>query len=265
GRPSLRPLTRVARVVDRRCSRLTDRGGRSEVCSAAVLISVLLAACSHPTDPCPHPSSGVTIVPGSTRIQTIFLIVMENHDWAEIHGRPAAPYVNDTLLPAASRAEQYFNPPGLHPSEPNYLWLEAGRSFGVDNDDPPARNHQTSRDHLVTQLEIAGIPWTSYQEGIDGLECPLTDQGHYAPKHNPMVFFDDVTDGNDPHSAHCIAHVRPLTELIPALQSDAIARYVFITPDLCHDMHDKTGCATSDPIRNGDDWLRTMVPEILAS
>lgn len=117
----------------------------------------------------------------------------------------------------------------------------------------------------MTQLEAAGISWTSYQEGISGLDCPLVDEGKYAPKHNPMIFFDDVTNANDPRSARCIAHVRPLEELVSALRDGSVARYVFITPDLCHDMHDAAGCASSDPVRNGDDWLRMFVPEILGS
>ena len=235
----------------------------------ALLLLVLLAGCGSgggdSGGPCQHLPPSPGIVGGTGQIRTVFLIVLENHAWAEIQGSPSAPFLNETLLPAASHAEKYFNPPGLHPSEPNYLWLEGGTSYGITNDDPPSANHLPNRDHLVTQLEAAGISWTSYQEGISGLDCPLVAQGHYAPKHNPMVFFDDVTDGNDPRSARCIAHVRPLEELYPALQADSVARYVFITPDLCHDMHDSTGCATPDSIRNGDDWLRTVVPQILGS
>jgi len=28
-------------------------------------------------------------------------------------------------------------------------------------------------------------------------------------KHNPFVYFDDVTNNQDPNSANCISHVRP--------------------------------------------------------
>src|SRR5438034_8379608 len=37
-------------------------------------------------------------------------------------------------LQTSAHAEQYFNPPGNHPSQPNYLWLEAGTNFGVLGD-----------------------------------------------------------------------------------------------------------------------------------
>src|ERR1051326_8780763 len=61
-------------------------------------------------------------------IKTVFVIVMENHNWTgagsnSIKGNPEAPYINYTLLPMASYANNYDNPPGNHPSLPNYLWL----------------------------------------------------------------------------------------------------------------------------------------------
>src|SRR5581483_823449 len=72
-------------------------------------------------------------------VPTVFLILMENHNWSSISGSPSAPYING-LLAQASYALNYNNPPGNHPSEPNYLWLEAGTNFGITNDNPPASN-----------------------------------------------------------------------------------------------------------------------------
>jgi hypothetical protein len=207
----------------------------------------------------------VTQPASEARIKTVFIIVMENHNWSDIFNNPSAPYINQTLLSQASYALQYFNPPGNHPSEPNYLWLEAGTSLGIDNDDPPVNNHQSSTEHLVTYLEKAGITWKAYQEGISGKVCPLKSTGLYAPKHNPMVFFDDVTDNNNPNSTYCIAHERPFTELQSDLTNGSVAQYNFITPNLCDDMHNTDGCATLDSVKNGDTWLSEQVPMILAS
>jgi hypothetical protein len=64
-------------------------------------------------------------------IKTVWVIVMENQNWSSIKGNKSAPYMNQTLLPMASRAEQYFNPPNNHPGLPNYLWIEAGTNFGT--------------------------------------------------------------------------------------------------------------------------------------
>src|SRR5450432_4013158 len=157
-------------------------------------------------------------------IKTVFIIVMENHDWAQIKNSLSAPYINQTLLPMASYAEQYYNPPRIHPSLPNYLWIEAGTNFGIGNDSDPKINHQGTTAHFVTQLRDAGVSWKTYQEGITGTACPLASSSQYAPKHNPFIYFDDVTNANDPNSAFCIAHVRPYGEFAPDLKSDALAR-----------------------------------------
>ncbi len=202
-----------------------------------------------------------TVVAGN---KTVFLIMMENHNWSDIKNSPSAPYINHTLLPMASYAEQYFNPPGNHPSEPNYLWLEAGTNFGISDDTNPAVNHQSTKQHLVTLLNNAHISWKSYQESISGTVCPLTRNGLYAPKHNPMVFFDDVTNNNNPNSAYCFAHVRPYNELATDLQQNTQARYNFITPNLCDDMHD-TCAPLNDAVKQGDTWLAQNIPAILNS
>jgi phospholipase C len=198
------------------------------------------------------------------RIKTVFIILMENKNWAQIAGSSSAPYINNTLLPMASHAELYFNPPLLHPSLPNYLWLEAGTGFGVLNDGPPSANHQSTTDHLAALLQKSGISWKAYQENISGADCPLVNSGLYAVKHNPFAYFDDVTDNRNPNSANCIGHMRPFTELATDLANNTVAKYNFITPNLCNDMHDS--CAPlDDPIRQGDTWLSQNLPVILDS
>src|SRR6266540_1590639 len=121
------------------------------------------------------------------RIKTVFIILMENKNWVQIAGSGSAPYINNTLLPMASHAELYFNPPLVHPSLPNYLWLEAGVNFGIFNDDPPSANHQSTTNHLVTLLQKSGISWKTYQENIGGADillvrlpgnAALLQQGH---------------------------------------------------------------------------------------
>lgn len=221
-----------------------------------------------PTPTQPAPTSTETPAPSATpqsnAISTVFLIVMENHNWSDILGNPSAPYINHTLLPMASYAQQYYNPPGNHPSEPNYIWLEAGSNLGITDDNPPSLNHRSTTMHFVTLLQQAHISWKAYEESIEGSVCPLDSSGSYAPKHNPMIFFDDVTNTNDLHSAYCIAHERPYTELASDLQQQTVARYNFITPNLCDDMHDS--CAPSyNSVLQGDSWLASQVPLILAS
>lgn len=130
---------------------------------------------------------------GLSPSSTVFVILMENHNWSSVLASASAPYINATLLPMASYCDQYYNPPAIHPSLPNYLWLEAGTGFGITNDSPPSVNHQTTTNHFVTQLKNAGISWKTYQEDISGTTCPTTDSYPYSVKHNPFAYFDDVT------------------------------------------------------------------------
>ena len=195
-------------------------------------------------------------------IQTVFVIVMENHNWTgaapiNIKGNPAAPYINYTLLPMASYANNYNNPPGNHPSLPNYLWLDAGTNFSIHDDGPPSQHHQSTHNHLVKLLENAGTSWKAYDEDISGTNCPLSNTGPkdsngnplYAVRHNPFVYFDDQTNTLSSNSATCIAHVRPFSQLAADLADNKVARYNFITPNLCDDMHDS---CSGDPIAHGD-------------
>ena len=202
---------------------------------------------------------------------------MENFDWSQIAGNTqSAPYINSLLTrPDASYAKNFHNVlPSettsgyLHPSEPNYIWLEAGTNRLPDHtfttSDPPSPSNSTSSTaHLVTYLNNAGISWKAYEEDISGTDCPTTEHYPYAPRHNPFIFFQDVT--ND--GAYCISHVRPFTELATDLANNAASRYNFITPNLCNDMHDAAGCsgATGDAILNGDNWLKSNLPTLFDS
>lgn len=208
-------------------------------------------------------------------IHTVFVIVMENHNWTgassgNIKGNPAAPYINYTLIPMASHANVYDNPPGIHPSLPNYIWMEAGNNLGITDDGPPSAHPQSTTDHLTTLLEKAGVTWRAYEEDITGKTCPVTPEGSldpngnqlYQPRHDPFVYFDDQTNGLNPLSTKCINHVRPYSELATDLANNTVAQYNFITPNLCDDMHD--GCG-GNSIAHGDTWLKDHVPAILNS
>ena len=75
-------------------------------------------------------------------IGDVFVIAMENHNFTQpptqtspqqIFGNPAAPFINSLLTPGNANAAQvsfataYYNAgTGVHPSEPNYVWTEAG-------------------------------------------------------------------------------------------------------------------------------------------
>ena len=191
---------------------------------------------------------------------------MENHNWSGIKGNTTdAPYINSLLVPMtgpASYCDQYYTPTGLHPSEPNYLWLEAGTNFGINNDAAPSSNQQSTTNHFCTQLKNAGISWKSYQENITAGSCPTTDSPPYYVKHNPCAFFTDVTGV----SATCTAKNRPFTELATDITNNTLAHYNFITPNIYNDMHDaQPAPGLNNSIKQGDVWLSQNLPTILNS
>ena len=71
-----------------------------------------------------------------------------------------------------SFATAYYNAAmNVHPSEPNYVWAEAGSDFGFHSDaDPKPSNGNTFYEHAIhftAQLNAAGIPWKNYQEDVE--------------------------------------------------------------------------------------------------
>ncbi len=197
----------------------------------------------------------------------MFVIVLENHNWVDIKGSASAPYLNGTLLKQGAHAEQYFNPPSNHPSEPNYIWLEAGSNMGLTTDADPSASHSVAagNDHLTAQLQRAGKSWRSYQEGFNPGTCPTQSTGFYAAKHDPMVFFQDISGSPpSPSNAACAAQFRPVSQLGADLAAGNEADYNFIVPNLCNDEHGATGCG-GNLIKASDDWLANIVPQITSS
>jgi len=147
----------------------------------------------------------------SRSIKTVFVIALENHNWTQpanqfsgpiqqIFQNPNAPFINGLVNGTAvakingiqvniSRQVAYAtnyrnvlatsggNNPHIHPSEPNYIWAEAGFNFNIfDDADPfapqggPTVNQVNALDnqlHLARLLTHAGRTWRSYQEDID--------------------------------------------------------------------------------------------------
>jgi hypothetical protein len=206
-------------------------------------------------------------------IRTIFVIPMENKANSQIYGNTSdAPFINGLMGSSAAHATKFGDALPSLPSEPHYVWMEAGtnafsdKTFTSDSDSSSG-NSTASTEHLVTQLTAAGVPWMSYQEGITAGTCPISSTGHYVAKHNPFVFFQDVA-GNPPSSSNagCIQHHRPYSSFAGDLAA-GLTGFVFITPDECHDMHGALSCPSgifdAANIKAGDTWLSQELPRII--
>jgi hypothetical protein len=225
-------------------------------------------------DPGGEPSGSTTEAVTSSVIKHVFVIAMENHDASEIYGSANAPYINHTLLADYAHATNFNDPLPLSiPSEPHYVWMEAGTNAFSDHtftgdSDPSGTNSTSSTAHLVTQIKSAtnGVTWRTYQEGLNsstGL-CPIHSSSLYAAKHNPFVFFKDVS-GNPPSAtnSYCESHHRPYSAFASNLAAGDVASFTFITPNLCHDMHGASGCPSTNEVTQGDTWLSTELPRII--
>jgi hypothetical protein len=143
-------------------------------------------------------------------ITTVFYILLENRNWtnggdssapSQVQGNTAAPYLNaitnpnnaslpDTNVSSSadvSYCSCYHNDlavangsgPSIHPSEPNYVWMECGSNLSKADDNDPygsgnsvqqIYNYAAANPPLTTQnlsglLEAAGLTWKSYTEG----------------------------------------------------------------------------------------------------
>jgi len=220
--------------------------------------------------------------------RTVFVIAMENHNWTQpstvtspqqIFMNPEAPFINSLVNGTSGISDQvayatnYINAGiGVHPSEPNYIWAEAGTNFGVHNDDDPYHRDctpdtvQDTDQHLTAFLTKTHRTWRSYQEDTDvdlttnaalpasAWTVPLfslsgafanginahnySNQYNYAAKHNPMVFFTDTGGGCDTTASNPQRlNYAPLQQFALDLQHDDLADYTWITPNQFNDQH----------------------------
>jgi hypothetical protein len=191
--------------------------------------------------------------------RTVFTIVLENHDYNEIVGSADAPYIN-SLIAQGALATHYDDT--IHPSLGNYLYMISGDAQYpgfVDIGPTQAPYFPADQPNLGTQLQAAGIKWRAYLETM-GTPCNLSNNGKYAPKHNPFVYFVDLQNAPDDL---CATTNVDYTQFAADLATNEY-RYMWITPNLDSDGHDPS----SDPVaalKHSDLWLSQEVPKILAS
>ena len=172
---------------------------------------------------------------------------MENEESNSLIGNSAAPYING-LAASYGLATQYYAI--SHPSLPNYLTLTACSTFGISSD---CTTCWVGATNLADQIEASGRSWKAYLEDMPSA-CFIGDAYPYMQKHNPWIYYNDIRT----NAPRCNAHVVPFSRLGADLGAGSVPNYVWITPNMCNDMHD---CS----IATGDTWLSRQVPAILNS
>lgn len=155
-----------------------------------------------------------------------------------------------------------------HPSLPNYLAFDSGSTQGC-NADSCATGYTTG--DLGGQLTTAGIPWTAYMESMPAACDPVVTTPLYVLKHDPFLFFTDVTA----NTSSCDQDVVPYpgaSSLVATLDGTMPPDFVWITPNVCDDMHgagSKLGSCYGETnpelIAGGDAWLSANLAPILSS
>ena len=176
----------------------------------------------------------------------VYVIVMENREYGQIIGNPAAPYING-LANTYGLATGYTGV--AHPSLPNYLALWSGSTQGVTDDGIHTLGART----IADQLEGRQRGWHVAAQNVP-LNCSTRASasggedgpGTYVRKHEPAISFAAVSS----KPARC-ARITDFSHLAPNAGS-----LWLIVPNMCNDMHD---CS----VATGDSFLKRFVPKIL--
>lgn len=214
-------------------------GGIAALSAAVALGSGVRASNRDAAPPC----SGRRV--GSAGARRVVVVVLENHSYGQVAG--SSPFLN-RLASECALATDYLAV--SHPSLPNYLALTSGSTDGIGSDCTGCR---TSAPSIFGQLHG---DWRSYLESMPSPGYRGAFAGQYAKKHNPASYYTRIAPE---YGRDAVPLGTPTTgRLARDLARSTLARFSLIVPNLCDDEHD---C----PIAEGDRWLRTWMPLILAS
>jgi len=219
----------------------------------------------------------------------VFIIMEENHAAdGTIGDRASMPFLN-SLADTYNTATNYYGV--THTSEPNYIAATSGSNWGVNNDNGwnagstengvTLSANQYNHTNIVDQLEANQIPWAAYMDSMPsaGYLPDKSPDGLYVSKHNPFILYQDVR--LDPSRT---ANIKPYTDMAADLNGKNVPQYVWISPNLCNDMHGgiygavagqpETPCPYSNTIGDANDqalklkadtFLKTAVQTIMSS
>ncbi|MFE9428200.1 alkaline phosphatase family protein [Kitasatospora sp. NPDC006697] len=210
-------------------------------------------------------------VPASTvpGYDHVFFVMMENNNYsaasntvdggAGVIGNPAAPYINNTLVPMGTLLTNYHA--GTHNSDPNYEQIAFGNSYGRSAHSTPGSNCITdtactaTNNGLGDNLDAAGKSWKQYIQSQTS-NCQTTSSGNYENDDAPFYYAARMKNDN----AYCQAHWQPLPQLLNTDLASAATTpaFVWADADSCYDME---GCG----IASGDTWLGQTLPTLFNS
>jgi hypothetical protein len=168
----------------------------------------------------------------------VVIVVEENRSEGHIIGSRQTPFINALATHGANMAQSFAE---THPSEPNYLALFAGNTFGVTKDSCPV--NAGNAPNLGSELLAAGYTFIGYAEDLPGVGSPACSAGKYARKHVPWANFTNVPPTDSvPFSAFPMGNYANL----PTVS--------FVIPNNDNNMHDGS-------IAQADAWLNRQLSD----
>jgi acid phosphatase len=175
----------------------------------------------------PHVDLAAAALP---RPAHVLIVVEENR--GNILGNKSAPFMTALATHGANMAASFAE---THPSEPNYLALFAGNTFGVTKDSCPVNGGNAA--NLGSELLGGGYTFIGYAEDLPAVGSPACSAGKYARKHVPWANFTNVPPTNSlPFSA------------FPMGDYASLPTVSFVIPNNDDNMHDGS-------IAQADAWL----------
>ncbi len=218
---------------------------RIRIAWAVILLCAGLSACGSSVRLAPQTKPSPVVHLAGGRPSHVAVVLMENEEYGDIVGSKNTPYINHLAARYGLATQMYAI---RHPSLPNYLALTGGSTFGIGSDCTDCTVPGTG---LAGQLQAKSLSWKAYMEDMPSTCFTGSDAGGYAKKHDPFVYYTGIS-GN----RRLCANVVPFAALARDEASRALPVFAWITPNLCHDMHD------CDPAV-GDRFLSRTIPSLL--
>ena len=238
----------------------TGKTRRSRIIRLVLLIAVLVASQTISFETSSKLQTVNATVSSSAPFQYIVTILMENNGLCDVTpslvsgcGSASNPARYITSLAQSYGFNTHYTGVG-HPSEPNYVALLGGSTFGYTSDGYCC--FQLNSPNLVDRLEAAGLSWKAFAEDSSGSgTC-----GFMPPRsgdHYPFIDFSDMK--TSARCANMLTTTSPLDpEFLAAINGVTLPNYVWLTPNDSDNMH-------SSSITIGDSYLAALVPLILSS
>src|SRR5438477_902943 len=241
-----------------RVSMLESRPWRAALIAAAMIVSGAQAPLTRVPDP-----NWVPRKLQMPRYAHVLVIIEENHTTDQIVPSKAAPNLTGFAQHYGYSWRFYAE---THPSEPNYVAMLGGDTFGIRDDDafwckpkvkdpacpnadkPNYVDHTVTAPSLTSQLAAHRLTWKGYFEDIptpgsrayrwpaDEHAVPGKPAALYAVKHNGFLNFKDMQ--NDPALTEKIVG---FDSLKGDLASGNVPNFAHIVPNQCNDMHGLSG------------------------